>query len=573
MSLTKVSYSMIQCGATYNMLDFGAVGDGTTNDSSAFDAIIAKIVADGNKGANIVFPPGYTFLGKFTVPATTPPNYISNLNIIFAGATLKGVAGNTYVLGILGNNNQNTITGGWINLTNMTNDNTVSGLYIVNGYDYNVSNIRFDHNGGSDTAQISLFLYDGCYTSLFQNLSGGTIKCLGTSSRYITTCTFLSCDVRNYIFYYASSNNVIGGAVQYYGSTSPFRFFDCNVCNTLLIEGVDVETSYASAVFLYSEGFTYKFTLINNMLVNFYGSALVSGPGTIIDLTMNNTQDQGNADVNGDYLWGSGLAFSAGQVLGLNVLNNTPKVWNANRSALQLGGTGAVWSGLNAISADINFGMNLYYDASNNPQYITGSTGIGLMNIGPLGQFSWQQAASGLNPVVLSNRMLLDENGYLLIGYTTSNGAYKLQVNSQIFATSGTIATSDGKYKKDVVPLTNALDLVGKLNPVSFNWKDHPTLNFDKSTKTIGFIAQEVKEALKDTDFVNSIIKKNDCVIENSVKDSVTGEITKPAVTEEFYGIAEGNLIALLTKAVQELKAEIDLLKLNKEAQNVTPTA
>jgi hypothetical protein len=562
MSLTKVSYSMIQCGATYNMLDFGAIGDGVTNDSAAFNAIIAKIVADGNKGANIVFPPGYTFLGKFTVPATTPPNYINNVNIIFSGATLKGLVGETYVLGILGNNNQNTITGGWIDTTNMANADTVSGLYIVNGYDYNVSNIRFTHTGGSSTAQVSLFLYDGCYTSLFQNLSGGTIKCLGTAPRYITTCTFLSCDVRNYIFHYASSNNVIGGAVQYYGSTSPFRFFDCYVCNTLLIEGVDVETSYASAVLLYSAGYTYKFTLINNMLVNFYGSALVSGPGTIIDLTMNNTQDQGNADVNGNYLWGSGLAFSANKVLGLNVLNNTPKVWNANKSAVQLGGTGAVWSGLNAISADINFGMNLYYDASNNPQYITGSTGIGLMSIGPLGQFAWRQAASGLNPVVLSDRMLLDENGYLLIGYTASNGAYKLQVNSQIFATSGTIATSDGNYKKDVAPLTNALDLVGKLNPVSFNWKDHPTLNFDKSTKTVGFIAQEVKEALKDTDFVNSIIKKNDCVIENAVQDSVTGEVITPAVTEEFYGIAEGNLIAILTKAIQELKSEVDALKM-----------
>lgn len=41
-------------------------------------------------------------------------------------------------------------------------------------------------------------------------------------------------------------------------------------------------------------------------------------------------------------------------------------------------------------------------------------------------------------------------NGYLLVGYTSSNGAYKLQVNSQIFATSSTIATSDRRLKNDL---------------------------------------------------------------------------------------------------------------------------
>lgn len=53
MSLTKVSFSMIE-GAYTNVLDYGAVGDGSTNDTaavqSAFDA-----------GGVLYFPPGYTF--------------------------------------------------------------------------------------------------------------------------------------------------------------------------------------------------------------------------------------------------------------------------------------------------------------------------------------------------------------------------------------------------------------------------------------------------------------------------------------------------------------------------------
>jgi hypothetical protein len=150
-----------------------------------------------------------------------------------------------------------------------------------------------------------------------------------------------------------------------------------------------------------------------------------------------------------------------------------------------------------------------------------------------------------------AERMRIDSSGNLLVGYTTSNGAYKLQVNSQIFATSAVIATSDGRYKKDIQSLDGALELVTALNPVQFSWKQHPIHNFDTSFPTLGFIAQEVKQVLINKPYLNSVIKVNQCVIEPEEKDN-DGNITKEAVTEEFLGIAEGNMIALLTKSIQE---------------------
>jgi hypothetical protein len=153
-----------------------------------------------------------------------------------------------------------------------------------------------------------------------------------------------------------------------------------------------------------------------------------------------------------------------------------------------------------------------------------------------------------------------DSSGYLLVGYTSSNGAYKLQVNSQIFATSSTIATSDARYKENVSPITGALDSIRALNPVQFDWKEHPVHNFDRSTPTVGFIAQEVRQALSDRPFLNSIVKKNNCVVQPELRDE-SGEIIEPAVTEEFLGIAEGNIVALLTAAVKELLNRVEVLE------------
>lgn len=79
MALTKVSYSMI-AGAKANVLDFGAVGDGVANDTSAINDAIAKL---GASGGTVYFPPGsYKFTSKITI----------NTPVVFVGAG-RSVAG------------------------------------------------------------------------------------------------------------------------------------------------------------------------------------------------------------------------------------------------------------------------------------------------------------------------------------------------------------------------------------------------------------------------------------------------------------------------------------------------
>ena len=153
-----------------------------------------------------------------------------------------------------------------------------------------------------------------------------------------------------------------------------------------------------------------------------------------------------------------------------------------------------------------------------------------------------------------TQRAVINNAGELLIGYTSDNGAYRLQVNSQIFATSSTIATSDGRYKENISTIESGLNIIDSLRPVSFTWKDHPKHNF-VAGKTVGFIAQEVKEALSEYDWIDNIIKTN---ISAAVLDEEGNEVHPE---EEFLGIAEGNLIPLLVAAVKELRSELNTLK------------
>lgn len=144
-------------------------------------------------------------------------------------------------------------------------------------------------------------------------------------------------------------------------------------------------------------------------------------------------------------------------------------------------------------------------------------------------------------------RMRIDgPKGNVLIGYTSSNGDYKLQVNSQIFATSATIATSDQRYKDNIAALGSTLDLVLDLNPITFDWKPHPVHNFTAGTK-IGFLAQEVQSTLGDATYVDNIVYENETTLPDGS-------------AEPFLGLSETALIPLLVKALQELSEKHDEL-------------
>ena len=189
--------------------------------------------------------------------------------------------------------------------------------------------------------------------------------------------------------------------------------------------------------------------------------------------------------------------------------------------------------------------------------------------------YQWQTVA-GTNAINLydnavgSSRLTVDSSGNLLVGQTsttnsakfayTFNGSSASGISSNDsagasgsaharFLSNGTIVgtisttstattyatSSDYRLKDSIAPMTGALAKVAALKPVTYKWKAD-------GSDGEGFIAHELAEV---------------------VPQCVTGE--KDAVDEDgnpkYQGIDTSFLVATLTAAIQELKAEFDAYK------------
>ena len=106
---------------------------------------------------------------------------------------------------------------------------------------------------------------------------------------------------------------------------------------------------------------------------------------------------------------------------------------------------------------------------------------------------------------------------------------------------SGGANTSDRRLKRDILPLSKyGLKQVMQLNPVTYIFKADNT-----NTHQVGFIAQEVQQIIPE------------------VVTGKEGDLSKG----ESLGIVYGNLVPVLTKAIQEQQATIQKQQTAIEAQ------
>ena len=140
-------------------------------------------------------------------------------------------------------------------------------------------------------------------------------------------------------------------------------------------------------------------------------------------------------------------------------------------------------------------------------------------------------------------RMRLDETGNLGIG--TSAPAYKLHVVGDACVTGELDVASDARLKKNVVAIEKAMDVVKKLAPKVYNFRQSEFPEMDLADgRNMGFLAQDLEDVLPE------LVSEGAEVV--NVKDGNTFHSKSVNYIE---------LIPLLTKAMQEQQETIDRLE------------
>jgi len=317
-----------------------------------------------------------------------------------------------------------------------------------------------------------------------QNLSAGT-----NASTDVVATANNGTDTTNYIDMGINSS---GNTAQYFGTANDAYIYNAGGAATGGNFYIGTSTSGKSL------GFITGGSIASNVRMFINGSGNV-GMGT--------TAPTQKLDVNGS-IRASTSVISQGSVFADAATSNTGVV----APGLVLGGTG---SG-EGISSKRTTGNNQngldFYTSFANRMSITNAGNVGIGTTVP----AYLLTVAGIvAPSV--------DNTYSLGGGTGNRWTY-------LYATNGTIQTSDRRLKTNIKKLNYGLKEVIAMQPVSYNWKDK-----SQPGNKIGLIAQDVKKI---------------------VPEVVTGDEAK-----EKLGMNYAELVPVLINAIKEQQKQIDDLK------------
>ncbi len=267
----------------------------------------------------------------------------------------------------------------------------------------------------------------------------------------------------------------------------------------------------------------------NDIYINNYhtGNVLIAGGGGNVGI--GTTTPAVKLDVIGEANFSESLTIAknikwnnAGYGIQLSVVNVGPKdalvSRNASGSSWVDVGSDAAWSGVTLAAGGGNVGIGT--TTPDVPLAIATSGGVGL-KINNGGDIALTAQVSGGNAVLYNDFGTLQVNASA--GYGASCDGHTW------------IDVSDARLKRDIQPLTHyGLGTVMQLKPVTYYFKSDPA-----NHPEVGFIAQEMLKIVPE-------------VVHGTLGDLEKGET---------LGLSYGNLVPVLTKAIQEQQAEIEALK------------
>ncbi len=135
---------------------------------------------------------------------------------------------------------------------------------------------------------------------------------------------------------------------------------------------------------------------------------------------------------------------------------------------------------------------------------------------------------------------------YGVLGDVPGGGNYAGYFDGNVYA-SGTYTSSDQKLKKNIQPLTGAMDIIKMLAPKTYEFRigEFPGMNL-RSGQNMGFIAQDLEKVLP------SLVKDTKSPVEID-KD---GKIIYQSI--EFKAVDYMSLVPVLVAGVQEQQEQIE---------------
>jgi hypothetical protein len=126
---------------------------------------------------------------------------------------------------------------------------------------------------------------------------------------------------------------------------------------------------------------------------------------------------------------------------------------------------------------------------------------------------------------------------------STSVLKFKVHNNGDTYTNDGSVSSlSDVRAKKDIVDLTDGLDIVNKLKPKTFKYNGKTEMGGDDGVIRYGFIADEVQS-----------------VAPHYVEE--TNEMLDGEWVTDFKSLSTTRMIPMLVNAVQELSAKVTALE------------
>lgn len=476
MSLTKASYSMIS-GAPANILDYGAVGDGTTDDTSAIQAALAAsshvIVPIGTYliSSTVVVRPGckLEFQGGIGNSAQNPTAYFIKKSTMTTWGITLGQSSVVTGGGLLGQAS-NTGNGIWLKGNGAILSNfwvkSIGGYGIKVGADatafVNCNSTRIENVFVSYCTDHGV-LVDDAYSTSAADANAGTISnCVsvlnGGSGIFIGFAwwvTIINSNTENntgYGLYLSGDNrdsypacrwaNIVGG--------------DYNEGNTA---GVVYDASYFST-FVNPDGNNLPTTAPNGL----QGSAARNYVGSISSVLQGLTVT--TYPFTAQYTTGSGF--------------QTPVTIQSPRTNSAGDGSGILFKTSDAGTAKNTAKIGSYYKSAT-------SDGLTFqINIGD----------------TITPFLLMDPTTNSLLPWVDNSTACGWSTNrwSVVYAATGTINTSDSREKQQGRSLSDvekAVALKIKAGLKAFKWNEAVDKKGDKARWHFGVYAQDIAESFK----------------------------------------------------------------------------